>query len=159
MAERPQISSQTPNPESSAAPILDAFAERVHQALETGGIPAARLDFFTALRCLQAGETGDAILGFRRASRACEPPFDALSTVALGELERTAGREAAAIRAWERVARDARAEPALREVAWLSLAAVAEARKDARLTRKAAAGLEELSKINDTKPCGEPADD
>lgn len=159
MAESPQFPQQSSDPDPSAAPSGDEVAERVHHALETGSIAATRLDFFAALHNLQTGDTGEAILGFRRAARACEAPFDALSTVALGELERVAGREAAAIRAWERVARSPAADATLREVAWLSLAAVAETRKDTRLARAAAAGLEELSKINDTKPCGEPADE
>lgn len=126
---------------------LQSLGERVEQGLMAGSVTPERLEFFEAMRLLQAGDLDAALGGFRRASRTSERPFDALAMVALGECERALGREAAALRDWLRVATTQANPPALRSVAWMSIAALAERRTDRRLFARAQAGLLELSPL------------
>lgn len=126
---------------------LQSLGEQVEQGLASASIEQDRRDFFVAMHLLQTGDLEGAILGFRRASRASQPPFEALSMVALGECERALGREAAAIRDWMRVAITRSAPPSLRSWAWMSIAALAEAREDTKLAARADAGLQELTSL------------
>jgi hypothetical protein len=135
---------------------LRAAREQVEEALESGEIEPERRDFFAAMHLLQAGDIDGAILGFRRAARSSTAPFDALSTVSLGECQRVRGREAAAIREWKRVASSEDAAPATRSVAWLSLAALAERRQDPRLAAKADAGLKDLDDLDEPSEIAGP---
>lgn len=125
--------------------FLTTTRELVEKSLTEETIDEDREAFFEALFMLQSGDISAAVDGFRRASRTCEPPFDALSAVSLAECERLRGHQAAAIREWKKIASDDQAPHAARYVAWLSLAALAEERQDERLERKAQRALDELS--------------
>jgi len=137
------------NPRDAQRPdsYLQSLGERVEHGLMAGLVGPERLEFFEAMRLLQAGDLDGAVGGFRRASRTSEQPFEALAMVALGECERALGREAAALRDWMRVASTESASATLRSVAWMSIAALAERRDDPRLGARAAAGLQELSQL------------
>ncbi|AWV88621.1 hypothetical protein DFR33_110154 [Bradymonas sediminis] len=126
---------------------LQSLGEQVEQGLALGSITYERLDFFRALRLLQAGDIEGATHGFRRASRTSDAPFQALSMLSRAECERVLGREATAIRDWTRVAKSDPAPPALRSMAWMSIAALAERREDAKLAAQADAGLKELTQL------------
>lgn len=126
---------------------LQSLGEQVEQGLALGSITCERLDFFRALRLLQAGDIEGATHGFRRASRTSDAPFQALSMLSRAECERVLGREATAIRDWTRVAKSDPAPPALRSMAWMSIAALAERREDAKLAAQADAGLKELTQL------------
>jgi len=126
---------------------LQSLGEQVEQGLALGSITYERLDFFRALRLLHAGDIKGATHGFRRASRTSEESFKALSMLSRAECERVQGREATAIRDWTRVAQFNEAPPAVRSMAWMSIAALAERREDAKLAAQADAGLKELTQL------------
>lgn len=123
---------------------LNLLAERVENALKDDAVPAGRRAFFEALALLQRAQLGQALPKFRRAARVCQPPFDTLAKLAAAECERALGRHALASRQWQRLGADEAAPPDARRLAWLSARALAEARGDDAILRRAERALEEL---------------
>lgn len=127
--------------------LLDAVGQVIDENL-----PAAtpgRSLFFQALQALQQGQLPEATLLFRSAARTAEEPFNALAQNALAECERTSGREGAALRTWRKVANQTNAPHAIRYIAWMSIAALEEARGDEKQLQKARSALDSLGPPDD----------
>jgi hypothetical protein len=139
------MADETPNGVSNLSDtFLKTTRELVGRSIEEGSLEEDREAFFEAFFLLQSNDIDGAIEGFRGAARKTGAPFNALSLVALAECQRIRGREAAAIREWQKIADDDDAPHAARYMAWLSLASLAEKREDARLLQKANDALEEF---------------
>jgi len=128
------------------ASVLDAATALVDEKLEEGEVDGGRQRFFEGVRALQANHPEEATRKFRRAARKAEAPFDDLARVARAECERARGNIGVALREWGAVAEADGAPTPVRYVAWLSIAAAAEARDDERLLERARRAVEDLER-------------
>ncbi len=122
--------------------LLDVAGQVVDENMPS--VAPDRSVFFQALHALQAGDIAQATRLFRSAARSAEPPFNTLAQNAVAECERTSGREGAALRTWKKVANQTDAPHAIRYMAWMSIAALEEARGDQKAVEKARAAIELL---------------
>lgn len=122
--------------------LLDVAGQVVDENMPS--VAPDRSVFFQALQALQTGDVALATRLFRSAARSAEPPFNALAQNAVAECERTSGREGAALRTWKKVANQHDAPHAIRYMAWMSIAALEEARGDQKAVDKARAAIELL---------------
>ena len=87
-----------------------------------------RAAYFEGLVELGQGDEEKARKLFRRASRTCESPYDALARVAAAQLEARRGKHGVATRSLRAVADDAAAPEAARAMAYWHLGIIAEQR-------------------------------
>lgn len=126
------------------ASVLAKAGRRLEEDVPDADLDEGRRNFLEGLRSLESGEVTEAIGQFRRASRTAVSPFDALARVARAECERVRGRVGVALREWREVADTEDAPPAVRYVAWLSIAAAARDRSNRRLLERARDAIDRL---------------
>lgn len=126
------------------ASVLAEAGRRLEESLPGADLDEGRRNFLEGLSSLESGEVTEAIRQFRRAGRTAEAPFDALARVARAECERARGNVGVALRHWREVADTQEAPPAVRYVAWLSIAAAARDRSNRRLLERARDAIERL---------------
>ncbi len=102
--------------------LLEAMSGKVTDA------PADRAAYFEGLVKLGEGAEEEARKLFRRASRSCSSPYDALSRVAAAQLEARRGKHGVAVRALRALASDEDTPQAARAMAFWHLAVIAQAR-------------------------------
>ena len=94
--------------------------------------PPKTRHFFEGITLLKAGQLPEAIKAFRQAVRHAPPPWGDHAQVALGQCHMALGKEGAALRSWESVATDQRADLAARWMALLCLQARHESRGETK---------------------------
>nr|MBA2665346.1 hypothetical protein [Lujinxingiaceae bacterium] len=67
-----------------------------------------------------------------------------LALLALGQCEQSKGRDAVALRSWQRIAKDEQAPHAARAMAWMGIAAIEEAQGDGPGLERARQALAKL---------------
>ncbi len=122
--------------------LLNAVGQTLDENLSSA--TPGRSVFFQALQALHNGQSDEATKLFRTAARTADVPFNTMAQNALAECERLNGREGAALRTWRKVATQNDAPHAARYIAWMSIAALEEARGDEKAVAKARAALDEL---------------
>ncbi|MEM1350541.1 MAG: tetratricopeptide repeat protein, partial [Myxococcota bacterium] len=85
---------------------------------------ADRAHFMLGVERLAKGDVEEAIESFRQAARKDEPPFDSMAKWALGQCERTRGKQGLALKLWHTLGEDDCVPQATRYMAWLSVAAL-----------------------------------
>ena len=107
---------------------------------------------FDGLRALRDNDPDGALAFFRRAARGAPSPLDSVAAIAIGECHRLSRRTASAIRIWRRLGHDTDSPTAIRTMAWLSLAALADDLEDDGLAHEAHDALESLAPSFPTLP-------
>ena len=102
--------------------LLEAMSEKVSDA------PADRAAYFEGLVKLGEGAEDDARKLFRRASRSCSSPYDALARVAAAQLEARRGKLGMAVRALRALGDDDATPQAARAMAFWHLGVIAQER-------------------------------
>lgn len=126
--------------------LLSAMRTLVDENMQS--VHPERRIFFEALQKLQEGDIKEATRLFRRASRSRESETGAeieeLALMGLAACEQAGGRDGAALKSWRKLAENEEASEALRYMAWLSIAALDEAREDKLGLKRAIQALNDL---------------
>lgn len=129
---------QRQSPGAAGLERLDAFLDddlQSDDAVDDASLGRRRL--FDGLDALRSGDVAGAVELFRDARRRASAPIDCIARTAEAECHRLSGRLEAAVRAWRALTEAESTPPAVRTMAWLSLAAVADDRGDLALATEA----------------------
>lgn len=125
-------------PGSAGLERLDAFLDDDVQSDDAGDDASlGRRQLFEGLDALRTGDVTGAVELFRDARRRASAPIDCIARTAEAECHRLSGRIEAAVRGWRALTNEESTPPAVRAMAWLSLAAVADDRGDVALASEA----------------------
>ena len=122
---------------------LEASARKL-AALDLEAVSEDRRGFLQGLRALGEGRLEEAVGLLRVAKRKNGAPWADLAAFALAQAQRLSGKEGAALRELVRLGRDEGVAADQRAMAWMSVAAVEEARGNERGLRQAREALEAL---------------
>jgi len=129
---------QPPPPGIAGLKSLDAFLDDDVQCDADGDdANLGRRRLFEGLDALRNGDVAGAVELFRDARRRASAPIDCIARTAEAECHRLSGRLEAAVRGWRALTEEESTPPAVRAMAWLSLAAVADDRGDVALASEA----------------------
>ncbi len=111
---------------ASEPDTLDRLLEAMSAGV--GEAPEDRAAYFAGLVELGEGQEERARKLFRRASRSCSTPYDALARVAAAQLEARRGKHGVAVRALRSIADDDTSPEAARAMAFWHLGVIAQSR-------------------------------